>query len=57
MRPVQPCNEALRANGESFLNGQQESTIWSHKDTLSVMELMDKVRHANSLHYGSLEST
>jgi|GEM_PF-5693811 hypothetical protein len=25
MRPVQPCNEALRANGESFLNGQQET--------------------------------
>ena len=49
--------EQIDASSEAIMNGQQESSLWPHQDTLSVLELMDTVRRANALHYGSLEST
>lgn len=49
--------EQIEASSEAIMNGQHESNLWSHQDTLSVVELMDTLRQANGLDYGNLEST
>ena len=47
--------EQIEGAGQSILEGHLENQFWSHKDSLSVMTLMDAVRKTHNLQYPGWE--